>query len=64
MAGKDLYELTHSLYVEAAEIACLSGDFEAVEQYTEMALNNSKTVLDKVKLYELELLPIQYKIRN
>ena len=56
------YELTHSLYVEAAKIACLSGDFEIVEQYTDIALNNSKTVLDKVELYEVKI--IAYTIQN
>ena len=56
------YELMHSLYVEAAEIACLSGDFELVEQYIGIALNNSTTVLDKVKLYEVEI--ISYTAQN
>lgn len=56
------YELTHSLYVEAAEIACLNGGYNAVEQYTEIALNNSRTVLDKVKLYEIRI--IAYTVQN
>lgn len=56
------YELTHSLYVEAAEIACLNGNFEIVEQYAETALSNSKTVLDKVKLYEIKI--ISYTVQN
>jgi len=56
------YELMHSLYVEAAEIACLSGDFQSIEQYTAIALNNSKTVLDKVKLYEIKV--IAYTAQN
>lgn len=56
------YELTHSLYIEAAEIAYLIGDFELVEKYTGIALNNSKTVLDKVKLYEIKI--IAYTAQN
>ena len=57
-----LYELTHSLYVEAAEIACLSGDFQAVEMYSETALNNSKTELDKIELFEIKI--IAYTAQN
>lgn len=56
------YKLTHSLYAEAAEIACLNGDYNVVEQYTEIALNNSKTVLDKVKLFEVRI--IAYTVQN
>ncbi|EFG87052.1 diguanylate cyclase (GGDEF) domain protein [Clostridium carboxidivorans P7] len=59
---KNFYELTHSLYVEAAEVACLSGDYNVVEQYTEIALNNSKTILDKIKLYEIRI--IAYTVQN
>ncbi|WPC43820.1 diguanylate cyclase domain-containing protein [Clostridium sp. JS66] len=58
----NFYELTHSLYVEAAEVACLSGDYNTVEQYTEIALNNSKTILDKIKSYEIRI--IAYTVQN
>lgn len=56
------YQLMHSLYVEAAEIACLNGDFQGVENYTLIALNNSKTMLDKVEIYEIKI--ISYTIQN
>ena len=56
------YELTHSLYVEAAETAYLNGDYNAVEQYIGTALNNSKDVLDKIKLYEIKI--IAYTAQN
>lgn len=59
---KSSYELTHSLYVEAAEIACLIGKFDKVEKYSEIALSNSKTVLDKVRLYEIKI--IAYTAQN
>ncbi|WP_411683186.1 diguanylate cyclase domain-containing protein [Clostridium thailandense] len=59
---KNSYELTHSLYVEAAEIAFLNGDYNAVEEYTKDALKNSKTVLDKVRLYETKI--IAYTAQN
>lgn len=57
-----LYKLTYSLYTETAEVACLAGDFEAVEHYTEIALNNSTTVLDKVELYKIKI--IAYTAQN
>ncbi|NMM61768.1 diguanylate cyclase [Clostridium sp. P21] len=59
---KNFYKLTHSLYIEAAEVACLNGDYNGVEQYTEIALNNSKTILDKIKLYEIRI--IAYTVQN
>ncbi len=59
---KNSYKLMHSLYVEASEIACLNGDFQSVEEYSIVAINNSQTVLDKVKLYEIKI--IAYTIQN
>lgn len=56
------YELIHSLYVQAAEIACLNGDYEAVERYTEIALANSQTDLDEIELYEIKM--ISYTAQN
>jgi diguanylate cyclase (GGDEF)-like protein len=50
------YELIHSLYVQAAEIACLNGDYENVEKYTEVALANSQTDLDRIELYEIKII--------
>ncbi|AKA67627.1 diguanylate cyclase domain-containing protein [Clostridium scatologenes] len=58
----NFYELTHSLYVEAAEVACLNGDYNAVEKCTKVALSNSKTILDKIKLYEIKI--IAYTVQN
>ncbi|WP_160689285.1 diguanylate cyclase [Clostridium sp. C2-6-12] len=56
------YELIHSLYVQAAEIACLNGDYEAVEKYTQVALINSQNDLDKIELYEIKI--IAYTAQN
>lgn len=56
------YELIHSLYVQAAEIACLNGDYEAVQKYTKVALANSQTDLDKIELYEIKI--ISYTAQN
>jgi predicted ATPase/signal transduction histidine kinase/tRNA A-37 threonylcarbamoyl transferase component Bud32 len=49
------YELTLELYVEAAEAAYLSGDFEVMAQLVGVVLQQAKTLLDKVKAYEVRI---------
>ncbi len=49
------YKLALSLYQEAAEAAFLVGGFEYMEQLTEVVLQQAKTQLDKVKVYELQI---------
>ncbi|PSB53671.1 serine/threonine protein kinase [filamentous cyanobacterium Phorm 6] len=49
------YELTLVLYVEATESAYLSTDFEQMEQLTKIVLQQAKTILDKVKVYEVKI---------
>ena len=49
------YELTLVLHQEAAEAAFLSGDFEQMEQLAEVVLQRAKTMLDKVKIYEVRI---------
>jgi PAS domain S-box-containing protein len=49
------YDLTLELYVEAIEVAYLCGDFENVERLAETVLQNAKTVLDRVKVYEVKI---------
>ena len=59
LLGKDSWEqnynLTLTLYVEAAEAAYLSGDYEQMEQLSEVVRNCAKTVLEKVKVYEVNI---------
>jgi len=50
------YDLTLSLFIEATEIACLIGKFNLVEKYNDLVLENARTVLDKVKIYEVRIL--------
>ncbi len=50
------YELTLALYVEAAEAAYLNTDFEGMEQLVQSVLQKAKTVLDRVKVYEVKML--------
>ena len=58
------YVLTLSLYDEAAEVAFLCGDFEAVENLAETVLQQAKTVLNKIKVYDVKIraYTLQYKL--
>ncbi|MFB2918829.1 AAA family ATPase [Aerosakkonema funiforme] len=49
------YELALNLHVLAAEIGYLSADFQQMEELAEIVLHNAKTLLDKVKVYEIKL---------
>jgi predicted ATPase/serine phosphatase RsbU (regulator of sigma subunit)/tRNA A-37 threonylcarbamoyl transferase component Bud32 len=52
------YDLTLTLYVEAAEAAYLSGGFEQMESLVQIVLQRAKTVLDKVKVIEVKILAL------
>ena len=49
------YELTLALHNEAAEAAYLNGDFEQMNRWVEVVRNCAKTVLDQVKVYEVQI---------
>ncbi|MEG5030126.1 AAA family ATPase [Microcoleus sp. AT8-B1] len=49
------YETALELHVLAAETAYLSYDFQEMEELAALVLHNAKTLLDKVKVYEIEL---------
>ncbi|HIK18119.1 MAG TPA: GAF domain-containing protein, partial [Leptolyngbyaceae cyanobacterium M33_DOE_097] len=49
------YDLTLKLYAETTEIAFLCGEFNQVEQWVAIVLQQAKTVLDKVKVYEVTI---------
>jgi predicted ATPase/serine phosphatase RsbU (regulator of sigma subunit) len=49
------YELTLALYVDACEAAYLCADFQQMEQLASAVLQRAKTVLDKVKVYEVKM---------
>jgi PAS domain S-box-containing protein len=49
------YDLTLELYVETTEVAYLCGEFEQVENWAEIILQEAKTVLDTVKVYEVKI---------
>ncbi|MEP6524591.1 serine/threonine-protein kinase PknK, partial [Microcoleus vaginatus DQ-U2] len=49
------YELTLNLYVAAAEAAYLNADIEGMEHMAALVLQEAKTILDKVKIYEIQI---------
>ncbi|MEG4109356.1 AAA family ATPase [Microcoleus sp. S13_C5] len=49
------YELALNLYVAAAEIAYLNGDFDGMEQIASLVLQEAQTILDRVKIYEIKI---------
>ncbi|MEM9541784.1 MAG: AAA family ATPase [Cyanobacteria bacterium P01_E01_bin.42] len=52
---KNNYDLTLELYVEATEVAYLSGKFEEMGALAETVKKEAKTILDKAKIYEVQI---------
>ncbi len=50
------YTLTIGLYEGAAEAAYLGGDFEQMQQWAEVVQQEAKILLDKVKVYEVQII--------
>lgn len=49
------YDLTLELYVHTTEVAYLCGDFEDVERWVAIVLQEVKAVLDSVKIYDIKI---------
>ncbi len=49
------YELSLGLHEALAEITYLTGDFQASEEFVEVVLTQAKTLLEKVKVYEIRI---------
>jgi predicted ATPase len=49
------YDLTLELYAETTEVEYLCGDFEQVESWAAIILQEAKTVLDIVKVYDVKI---------
>nr|WP_257236337.1 serine/threonine-protein kinase PknK [Nostoc sp. 'Peltigera malacea cyanobiont' DB3992] len=49
------YDLTLDLYLETTEVAYLCGDFEQVEHWVAIVLQEAKTIFDIVKVYEVKI---------
>jgi predicted ATPase/signal transduction histidine kinase len=53
---QEQYKLTLELHVEATEVSFLSTDFERSKQLADVTLQYAKTLLDKIKVHEVEIL--------
>ncbi|WP_334792005.1 AAA family ATPase [Nostoc sp.] len=49
------YDLTLDLYLETTEVEYLCGNFEQVESWAAIVLQEARTVLDIVKVYEVKI---------
>ncbi|HEY9874289.1 MAG TPA: AAA family ATPase, partial [Candidatus Obscuribacterales bacterium] len=49
------YELALTLHEETAEASFLSGDFDQMQSFVEIVQTCAKTLLDKVKVYEVQI---------
>ncbi|MBD2597280.1 AAA family ATPase [Nostoc spongiaeforme FACHB-130] len=49
------YELALEIHIVAAEASYLNGDFAGMEKLTALVLQQAKTILDKVKIYEIQI---------
>ncbi|MHC5939233.1 protein kinase domain-containing protein [Nostoc sp.] len=49
------YDLTLDLYLETTEVEYLCGDFEQVEYWVAIVLQEAKTILDIVRVYEVKI---------
>jgi predicted ATPase/signal transduction histidine kinase len=49
------YELSLALYESAAEAAYLNGEFEEMEGLVSVVLERARTLLDKIKVYEVQI---------
>ena len=55
-AWQEQYALALALHELAAEVACLNGDFERMEQSIETVVKNATSILDCTKVYEAKSL--------
>jgi predicted ATPase/signal transduction histidine kinase len=55
---QDQYELTLNLYVAATEAAYLNADFDGMEKIAALALQEAQTILDKIKIYQIQIVAL------
>ncbi|BAY92905.1 ATPase, histidine kinase-, DNA gyrase B-, and HSP90-like domain protein [Tolypothrix sp. PCC 7601] len=49
------YKLALNLYIAATEASYLNGDFDAMEQLAFLVLQQAQSIVDKVKIYEIQI---------
>ncbi|MBD2453062.1 AAA family ATPase [Nostoc sp. FACHB-87] len=49
------YELALNLYIAATEASYLNGDFNGMEQLAAVVLQQAQSIVDKVKIYEIQI---------
>jgi predicted ATPase/signal transduction histidine kinase/tRNA A-37 threonylcarbamoyl transferase component Bud32 len=54
-AWQTQYDLALALYESVAEAAYLTANFEQTEEWADIVLQQAKTILDKVKVYEVKI---------
>jgi len=55
---KSQYKLTLNLYISATETAYLNADLDSMEQMAALVLEEAQTILDKVKIYEIQIMAL------
>lgn len=55
MGWEKQYDLKLALHVEAAEVAYLNTDFEQTEQLVQIVLQQGRTLLNKIKAFEIRI---------
>jgi PAS domain S-box-containing protein len=60
------YEITLSLFIEAAEASYFSGRYEHMENFSFAVLENARELLDKVRIFEIKIqaLNAQYMLKE
>ena len=53
---QDRYELTLNLYVAATEVAYLNAELDEMEEMAALVLQEARTILDKVKIYQIKII--------
>jgi predicted ATPase/signal transduction histidine kinase/tRNA A-37 threonylcarbamoyl transferase component Bud32 len=50
------YELTLKLYIEITETCYLHADFEQMEVFAQITLQNARTLIEKIRIFEIRML--------
>ncbi|BCL34855.1 hybrid sensor histidine kinase/response regulator [Nostoc sp. MS1] len=58
------YNLTLALYESATETAYLNGDFAQMDEWVDVVLQQAKTPIDKMKIYEVKIQACMAQVRQ